>query len=41
LAGMEARLSSFPTMLQMMVMLITTWSVGIGMVFAVLRFAPK
>ena len=41
LGGMETRLSSFPTMLQMLMMLITTWSVGIGIVFAVLRFAPK
>jgi len=41
LAGLEARLGSFPTAFQMLFMLITTWSVGTGIIFVVLRFAPK
>jgi chromosome segregation ATPase len=41
IARIEGRLASIPTTVQMPVMLITTWSVGVGIVFAVLRFAPK
>ena len=40
-AGLEMRLSAMPTTIQLVVMLITTWSVGVGIVFTVLRFAPK
>ena len=41
IARIDGRMTNIPTTLQMLVMLITTWSVGVGIVFAVLRFAPK
>jgi hypothetical protein len=41
IARIEGRLTNVPTTLQMLVMLITTGSVGVGIVFTVLRFAPK
>jgi hypothetical protein len=40
-AEIKGRLTNLPTTLQMLVMLITIWSVGTGMIFAVLRYAPK
>lgn len=40
-AEIKGRLTNLPTTLQMIVMLITVWSVGSGIIFAVLRFAVK
>ena len=40
-AELRGRLSNLPTTIQMIMMLITIWSVGTGMILAVLRFAPK
>jgi hypothetical protein len=39
--GLEMRLSAMPTTIQLVVLLITTWSAGAAIVFALLRFAPK
>lgn len=38
LTWVEGRLQAIPTSLQLMTMLITTWTVGAGIVFAVIRF---
>ena len=40
-AELRGRITNLPTTVQMLVMLITVWSVGTGMVFAVLRLAVK
>ena len=41
IARVDGRLTNIPTTLQMLVMMITVWSVGTGIVFTVLRFAVK
>jgi hypothetical protein len=40
-AEIKGRLTNLPTTLQMLVMLITVWSVGSGIIFAVLRLAVR
>jgi hypothetical protein len=40
-AEIKGRLANMPTTLQLIVMLITTWSVGAGLVFALLRFSAR
>jgi hypothetical protein len=39
--GLEMRLSAMPTTVQLVTWLITTWSAGAAIVFALLRFSPK
>lgn len=41
LAGIEGRLSAAPTILQLITVVVTTWSAGAAIVFALLRFSPK
>jgi hypothetical protein len=41
IARVDGRLTNIPTTIQMLVMMITVWSVGTGIVFTVLRFAVK
>jgi hypothetical protein len=41
LAGIEGRLQAIPSAWQLFVALITTWSAGAAIVFAMIRFAPR
>jgi uncharacterized coiled-coil protein SlyX len=41
MTGLEGRLQAIPSAWQLFVALITTWSAGAAIVFAMIRFAPK